>query len=777
MNTTKLSEEDVKLRYITPALNKSGWTPMDMRCEYSYTDGQIIVQGNLAHRRKGRRADYLLFAKDNYPLAVVEAKDEEHLPADGIQQAKRYAKDLNVQFAYSSNGEKFIEYEMKTAIQREIPMDQFPTKEELIARDKKLREITPEMEPVVDSEYYNDNEIYPPRYYQSFAVNKVIEAVAKGQEKIMLVMATGTGKTYTAFQIIWRLRKCGLKKRILYLADRNILIDQTMRKDFKPFRKVMTKIQGKTPEPGYEIYMSLYQQLVCTDSKEEDAGVLPSTKQPYEEFEKDFFDLIVIDECHRSSADEDKQYHAILDHFEGATKLGLTATPKAVEGANNFEYFGEPVYSYSLLQGIKDGFLAPYSLEKVFFNVDMTGYYVEDGEKDENGKLIQHEYFPSTSFGNSITINERQKLTALEITNMLKKLGRMTKTIVFCEDQEEAAIMRDLLIELNRDLCKKNPFYVVRITSNDREGKNKLDDFIDPYCPYPVIATTSELLTTGVDCKTCGLIAIDKNVSSMPTFKQMIGRGTRLQEDQHKLYFTILDFRDVTRKFFEPGFDADPETPGSQPEEDGNDKGNGGGKGGDHEPRECESKYHVKGSNIEVAIRQRLNLDANGKLITETITDLTKKNVLGQYPTLDAFRGAWCKANKKQAILDAIEDSELFIEYIRQQNPALAECDIFDILCHVAYDQKPLTRKERIEGVRKRNYLAKYEGKARQVLEALLDKYGEVGIRDIEDMQILNLDPFTQIGKRPLIVNRIFKGQDDYALQLGNLEEELYKEA
>ena len=775
-----LSEEDIKSRYIQPALEDKGWDKYHMRLEYAYTAGQIVVQGSLKHRKRGKRVDYLLYTEDNYPIAVVEAKDRKHAPADGIQQAIDYAHDLDVPFAYASNGEKFVEHDMNTGAERTIDMDDFPTPLALRERHRQWMyenmNLTDEGAQLLDIPYYSDSDSYPPRYYQRIAINKVIEAVACGKKRILLVMATGTGKTYTAFQIIHRLHASGRMKRILYLADRNILIDQTMRQDFKPFRKVMSKVQGKSAESGFEIYMSLYGQWVKNEKE-----MQPGEKQPYESYATDFFDLIVVDECHRSSINEDKEWHKILTYFDKATQIGLTATPKSVEGADNFEYFGLPVYTYSLKQGIADGYLAPYRVTKSFINVDMEGYVTEEGEQDLFGQDIEESIFTRNSFGREIHITERQKVVAYRITQMMKVVGRMTKTIVFCPDQEEAAIMRELLIAMNQDIVRNHPDYIVRITSDDRVGKSLLDNFIDPYEPYPVIATTSELLTTGVDCKTCGLIVIDKEVNNPTTFKQMIGRGTRIFEKKEKMNFEILDFRGATQ-LFEKGFDDDvvPEDYSDRKkdtEEDDShkDNKNGGGQGGTKPSKEPHKKYHVEGHDIMIVHEVVQFLGEDGKtLFTERLTDFTRKAIKKHYPTLDAFRGAWAQADKKQAILDELAENNVLLDAVREENPDLADCDYFDIICHVAFDQKPLTRQERIDGVKKRNYLAKYEGQARKVVEGLMEKYGEVGVTNIENPQILSLNPFAQIAKRPRIMKGIFKSPEEYNEAVKDLENELY---
>ena len=694
-----LSEEDIKSRFIQPALEDKGWDKYHMRLEFPYTAGQIVVQGSMKHRKRGKRVDYLLYTEDNYPIAVVEAKDRKHAPADGIQQAIDYAHDLDLPFAYSSNGEKFVEHDMNTGAEQTFSMDDFPTPLALRERHRQWlydnMNLTDEGAQLLDIPYYSDSDSFPPRYYQRIAINKVIEAVACGKNRILLVMATGTGKTYTAFQIIHRLHASGRMKRILYLADRNILIDQTMRQDFKPFRKVMSKVQGKSAESGFEIYMSLYGQWVKNDTE-----LQPGERQPYENYAKDFFDLIVVDECHRSSINEDKEWHKILTYFDKATQIGLTATPKSVEGADNFEYFGLPVYTYSLKQGIADGYLAPYRVTKSFINVDMEGYVTEEGEQDLFGNEIEESIFTRNSFGREIHITERQKVVAYRITQMMKVVGRMTKTIVFCPDQEEAAIMRELLIAMNQDMVRKYPDYIVRITSDDRVGKSLLDNFIDPYEPCPVIATTSELLTTGVDCKTCGLIVIDKEVNNPTTFKQMIGRGTRIFEKKEKMNFEILDFRGATQ-LFEKGFDDDeaPTTdwkdrtddkPKDDDKPDTDDKPHDDNK----PPKDKHKKYHVDGHDIMIVHEVVQFLGEDGKtLFTERLTDFTRKAIKKQYPTLDAFRGAWAQADKKQAILDELAENNVLLDAVREENPDLQDCDYFDIICHVAFDQKPLTRK------------------------------------------------------------------------------------
>lgn len=774
-----LSEQDIRDRFITPALEQAGWDAEHRRAEYSFTAGAIIVNGTLKHRKQGKRADYILLTKENYPIAVVEAKDYNHTPSDGIQQAIDYAEILDIPFAYSSNGEAFVEHDMLTGKERTIENDNFPTPLALRARLQEHKRLTMEEQDIIDVPYYTDSDSFEPRYYQRIAINRTVEAVARGQKRILLVMATGTGKTYTAFQIIHRLHAAKKARRILYIADRNILIDQTMRQDFKPFSKIMTKIKGKEPESGYEIYMSLYEQWV---KPEED--LQPGEQQPYMDFAKDFFDFIVVDECHRSSAREDSEWRKILEHFSSATQLGLTATPKAEEGANNIEYFGEPVYTYSLSQGIQDGFLAPYRVTQSFLNVDLEGYHATPDEKDING-LPLDELYTRDQYGRKISITRRQKVVAHRITQMLRRIGRMTKTIVFCPDQEEADVMRNILIQENQDKMKKYPHYVVRITSDDLVGKKLLDDFIDPDMEQPVIATTSELLSTGVDCKTCGLIVFDKEVKSMTQFKQMLGRGTRIYDKNniHKLSFEVLDFRNVTNLFADPDFDGpvvtisypNGEKPAKGKKPQPPQEGDGDGAAEEHP----QYKVHVEGHRgIKIVNEHVLYVGADGKtLTTESVTDYTRKAFKEKYATLDKFKGTW-SAVDKETILKDIDGGKELIDAVRDENPELKDMDIFDIVCHVAFDKKPLTRRERVNNVRKRGYLNKYNGQAREILDALIEKYQDNGILDFENLQTLNNDPFRRFGKRTRIM-KLFGDQEGkgYHKALAEIENELYKDA
>lgn len=720
---TNLSEEDTKRLYITPAL-EDVWDKNLIRMEHSFTDGRIVVRGSMKKRNQCKKADYLLHAAENYPIAVVEAKSSSHAPADGIQQAIDYATILDVKFAYSTNGREFVEHDLIKGKQRTLPMNAFPSVLELKERLKQGKQLTAEAEQIIDIPYYSSAETFPPRYYQRIAINRTVEAVANGQQRVLLVMATGTGKTYTAFQIIYRLHTSGMKKKILYLADRNILIDQTMRQDFKPFKRIMTKVQQKNPESGYEIYMSLYGQWVKHDLPE-------GEKQPYEYMSPDFFDLIIVDECHRSSVKEDSEWRAILNYFSSATQIGLTATPKAVDGANNIEYFGKPVFTYSLRQGIEDGFLAPYRVTKSFINVDLEGYVPRKDEVDIYNHPLGDQIYTRNLIGRGIHITKRQVIVAKRITEMLKSMGGMVKTIVFCPDQEEAQVMRDLLMEMNQAMVRKNPKYIVRITSDDRVGKSLLDDFIDPDSYYPVVATTSELLSTGVDCKTCGLIVIDKEVNSITTFKQMVGRGTRIYPRTGKMNFDILDFRNVTTLFSDPDFDGTPEPPEDTPDNPPMPSPRpyitidppGGNISAD--PR----KLYVDGRNIRIVHEVVQYLGEDGKtLCTESVTDYTRKAIKQHYSTLDSFSGAWRQARKKKDFLQEMDDIEALIAAVREENPTLADKDEFDIICHVAFDGKPLTRRERVEGVRKRGYLNKYKGEALKIIEALMDKYTEIGV-------------------------------------------------
>lgn len=768
-NKKSLSEEDIKNRYITPALDKAGWEKTHYRMEYYFTAGRVLIQGKQHARKEGKKADYLLFASPNNPIAIVEAKDNNKPVGGGLQQAMEYAQILDVKFAYSSNGDAFIEHDFLTGKETEIPLDAFPTKEQLIERLRANNNLTAEQQHIVDEPYYFDQDSKEPRYYQRIAINRTVEAVAKGQDRILLVMATGTGKTFTAFQIIHRLTKSGAKKKVLYLADRNILIDQTMVQDFRPFKKVMTKIKNRVMDSSYEIYMALYQQLVDYDDNGED---------PFKEFAPSFFDLILVDECHRGSARDDSAWRKILEYFKSATQIGMTATPKVKDGANNLDYFNEPLYTYSLKQGIEDGFLAPYRVTNSFINVDLEGWSPEEDETDIHGYLIEQGYYSRKDFGREVALLKRREIVARRITKMLHQIGRMTKTIVFCADVDEAEAMRELLVNLNSDLCKKDARYVMRITGDDNYGKKQLDNFIDVDEPYPCVVTTSEMLSTGVDCKTCGLIVIDKEIGSMTEFKQIVGRGTRLRIDKGKWHFEILDFRNATQLFKDPEFDGDPDPKDDEGGKKGGIGGSGGrkgGDGGDGKTGDGHRKYIVDGHDIRITHEKVSYLGADGHtLVTESLTDFTRKSIRGKYATLDDFINNWNEVDRKKVIVDELKEYNVLIDAVREANPQLADADIFDIICHVAFDRKPMTRRERANNVKKRDYLSKYQGMARQVLETLLDKYADNGIIELENENVLELPPFNQIGT-PVKIIKFFGGIKGYMNALTELKTELYR--
>lgn len=761
MSKKDLTEEDIKLRYITPAINNAGWKNEHIRMEYYFTDGRVIFQGKVHARQSGKKADYLLFHAANKPIAIVEAKDNNKPLGGGMQQAMEYAQILDIPFAYSSNGDGFLEHDFLTGKETELSLKQFPTPENLYKRLIDAKQLSGEALKIVEQPFYSDPYTYDPRYYQRIAVERTVEAIAKGKDRVLIVMATGTGKTITAFQIIHRLKASGLKKKILYLADRNILIDQTMVQDFKPFKKVMTKVQGATIDSAYEVYMALYHQLVSNEEGVED---------PFKQVQPTFFDLIIVDECHRGSAKDDSAWRKVLEYFNSATQIGMTATPKAETGANNLDYFGEPIFTYSLLQGIQDGFLAPYRVTNSYISIDLQGFKPDDDEKDLLGREIAQRLYERKDIGRDIAFTKRREIVAKRITKMLKQIGRMTKTIVFCTDIEEAEAMRSLLVNLNADMCKKDVRYIMRITGDDNVGKKQLDNFIDVDQPYPTVVTTSELLATGVDCKTCGLIVIDKEIGSMTEFKQIIGRGTRLRTDKGKWHLEILDFRNATAKFKDPKFDGDPEPPQ--------------GKSGKpytmpEEPSSVVSEPHVKylveGEKIAITTEIVSILGEDGKTMrTESITDFTRKQIRKRYATLNDFVKNWTEAERKKAIVDELKDYSVLVDAVREKNPALANADIFDVICHVAFDQPPVSRRERANNVKKRNYFAKYEGKAREVLEALLDKYADYGILNLEDSDILDTAPFNKIGKPQKIV-KLFGGLDKFEQALKELENEIYK--
>ena len=771
MNKKALSETDIRTKFITPAI-AAKWNVMtQVREEVFFTAGQVIVRGKTVSRGTAKKADYVLYHKPNQPLAIVEAKDNNHPVGGGMQQALEYAEILDVPFVYSSNGDAFLEHDRTKksgVVTREIPLDQFPSPEELWSRYSGAKGYTPEQEAVATWDYFQNDARKPPRYYQTIAINRTVDAIARGQDRLLLVMATGTGKTFTAFQIIWRLWKSGAKKRILFLVDRNILADQTKTNDFKPFGAAMTKITNRQADKSYEIYLSLYQAVTGV---EEESNI-------YKQFSPDFFDLIVIDECHRGSAAEDANWRQILDYFGSATQIGLTATPKETKEVSNIEYFGEPIYTYSLRQGISDGFLAPYKVIRVGLDRDLDGWRPESGQTDTYGHLIEDREYNSKDFDRNLVLERRTATVAARVTEFLKANGRMSKTIIFCEDIDHAERMRQAMVNANADLAAANPKYVMRITGDNDEGKAQLDNFIDPKMAYPVICTTSKLMTTGVDAQTCQLIVLDRSIKSMTEFKQIIGRGTRINEDHGKLYFTIIDFRQATALFADPDFDGDPvqiydpkpEEPILPPPDDDEPPPDDPWGPEDDKPK----KYYVGDVEVRVATERVQYLDANGKLITESLKDYSRKTVLGTYSSLSAFLTAWKDADKKQAIVEELGLKGVFFEELAGQ--VGADYDPFDLICHIAYDQPPLTRKERAEKVKKRHVFARYGDKARAVLDALLAKYADDGISSVESMDILKVDPISQFGTPVEIVN-VFGGREAYLKALHELEDALYSTA
>lgn len=771
-----LSEEDIKFQFITPAIEHAGWQKEQIRMEYCFTDGRIISVGSEYERASKKKADYLLRINADNPIAVVEAKAATKDLTTGLQQAIGYAEALDVPFAFASNGLAFRIHDMITGMENDFPMDEFPSCEMLKCRWILEKRMSKQQEEALDIPYHYSKNTHEPRYYQRIAINRTLDAVARGDKRLLLVMATGTGKTFTAFQIIWRLRELGKAHHILYLADRNILIDQTMAQDFKPFQKIMTKVKGKELDSSYELHMALYQQLVTYEDNKE---------QPYLQFDPNFFDLIIIDECHRGSAKENSAWRKVLEYFSSATQIGLTATPKRKEDADNFDYFNEPIYTYSLKQGIEDGFLAPYRVSRVHLDVDVNGYIVKLGETDTKGDAVPVRVYQRSDFGKKIAINRRQVAVAMEIQEKLEKMGKYTKTIVFCPDQEEAAKMRDLLVALNPKEMGKSPNYIMRITSEDKDGKKMLDRFIDPESKYPTIVTTSELLSTGVDCKTCGLIVIDKEVNSMTLFKQMIGRGTRIYIDKerkiNKWHFEILDFRDATRLFFDPEFDGEPELNTDKPRRTSKDGGNRPAKGtkividGEQIDEEKFQKIHIEGSKRVAKLNEIYYVisDDGQALEISDFLDYTRKGILRRFPKFADFARLWTDTYRKTQIIDDFKDHDILIEEVRRSNPNLANADVFDIICHVAYDMKPLTRQERANNVKKRNYFGKYGDQARQVLEALLDKYAELGVRSLEDRNILSLEPFAHFGT-PVKITKLFGGTQGYQTAIHELEQQLY---
>ena len=766
-----LTEEDIKLRFITPALQKSDWDiHSQIRCEYYYTDGKINVRENVASRGKGKKVDYLLSYRSNMPIAIVEAKDNNVTVSHGIQQAIGYAVDLDIPFAYSSNGSGFYEHDRITGKEREINLDEFPTPDELWNRYKEEKNLTEEETKIITQPYYYMSAFKTPRYYQRIAINKTVEAIARGQKRILLVMATGTGKTFTAFQIIHRLYSSGAKKKILYLADRNILIDQTMQNDFKPFQKVMTKIENRKMDSSYEIYMSLYHQL---RSNEEEI---------YKQFKPDFFDLIVVDECHRSSARDDSNWHEILDYFSSATQIGMTATPKETNDISNIAYFGEPIYTYSLKDGIEDGFLAPYKVVKIGLDKDLEGYRPEKGKLDVDGYEVEDREYTVHDYDRKIVIDERTKVVAKRITEYLKATDRYARTIVFCVDTEHALRMRDALANENTDMMKVNPSYVVRITSNDDYGKTKLDDFIDSNTTYPVIATTSKLLSTGVDTKTVKLIVLDEEIQSMTEFKQIIGRGTRLLPNKGKEFFTIMDFRNNSEKFADPTFNGPAESiinvDGGDLEDVKSPKEYGIDKIKPEIPingavdQEGFKKVYIKGVDVSILNETVKYYDADGKLITESIMEYSKKNLKRLYENHNGFEQEWFRADSKKEFLDYLMSEGVMVDAVFDKVND-NNIDIFDILSNMAYDEEAITKEARIEKVKESSLANEYNDKQINVIDELLNVYKSKNIIELENIKLLEIKNFNKFGGLVPIIN-LFGGKDKYLGMVSKLEKLLY---
>lgn len=800
-----LSEADIITKFIIPAILDAGWdNTTQIRQEVKLRDGRVIVRGQIALRKTVKSADIVLYHKPGIPLAVIEAKASKHETGKGMQQGIEYSRLLDVPFVFATNGDGFIFRDETVAegelIERQLTLEEFPSPAELWEKLCAWKGYTQAQLPVITQDYYDDGSGKTPRYYQLQAVNKTIEAVSAGQNRVLLVMATGTGKTYTAFQIIWRLWKAGNKKRILFLADRNILVDQTKTNDFRPFGTAMTKVTGRTIDPAYEIHLALYQAI--TGPEEE--------QKAFKQVAPDFFDLIIIDECHRGSASEDSAWREILDYFRTATQIGLTATPKETHGVSNIDYFGEPVYTYSLKDGIEDGFLAPYKVVRVDINVDLQGWRPVKGQMDKNGELIDDRIYNQKDFDRTIVIDERTWLVAETITGYLRRTNPMDKTIVFCNDIEHAERMRRALVNLSPEQVKKNDKYVIKITGDDEAGKAQLDNFINPKKPYPVIVTTSELMTTGVDAKTCKLVVLDQNIQSMTRFKQIIGRGTRIDERYGKLWFTILDFRKATELFADEHFDgipekvikttpeeiADPDSDFSDQPEDGSDTpttsddtpsngenetpapltvgpegtfppiGQGEGGGGIR-------KFHISGRDISIAGYRVQYYAADGKLVTESFRDYTRKTLLKEYASLDDFTRKWQDAERKEAIIKELEQQGIIWSVLAEETGK--DLDPFDMLCHVVYGQPPLTRKERANNVRKRNYFTRYSEAAQAVLNNLLDKYADSGVQEIENIQVLKLKPFDSMGTLPEIIKTGFGDRNGYDKAVSELENEIYQ--
>ncbi|MBA4800796.1 MAG: DEAD/DEAH box helicase family protein [Euryhalocaulis sp.] len=807
MTNRSLSERDVCTKFITPAISRAGWKQDQFREEVFFTKGRIIVRGKLVSRGKPQFADYVLYQKSNIPIALIEAKDRNHSIGDGMQQALNYAETLDIPFVFSSNGDGFLFHDRTGRSQQtetRLNLDEFPSPETVWRWYREWKQLDAGEEKIVLQSFHDDGGEKSPRYYQLNAINRTVEAIAKGRDRILLVMATGTGKTYTAFQIIWRLWQAGEKKRILFLADRNVLIDQTMVNDFRPFGSAMAKLSSKSKtiesesgdleelrtaldkkrriDTSYEIYLGLYQAITGPDDRD----------KIFKELSPDFFDLIVIDECHRGSAAEDAAWREILEHFSSATQIGLTATPKETEYVSNIAYFGEPVYSYSLRQGIEDGFLAPYKVIKIHIDRDIEGYRPETGQRDRDGDEVEDRIYNQRDFDRSLVLDERTKIVARKVSDFLKESGdRHQKTIVFCVDQEHASRMRQALVNENSDLVAENHRYVMRITGSDKDGLDQLGNFIDPESPYPVIVTTSRLLSTGVDAQTCRLIALDRPVGSMTEFKQILGRGTRVHNDTQKYFFTLMDFRGATNHFADPAFDGEPvqiyeptgDAPVSPPDEPGTPTSDGASPPGvgeeeeviydpEHSPSpSARKKIYVDGVTAEIVAERVEYLDENGRLITESLRDFTRRSLKKRFASMDDFLRRWNAAERKQAVLDELEAEGLPLSLIGREIGQ--DLDPFDLILHVAFDQPAFTRRERAQNIKKRDAFGKYGDTARKVLEALLKKYADEGVTDLADVRVLSISPFSKMGT-PVQLVKAFGGRQEFERAANDLQASLY---
>lgn len=789
MNKKELSERDICTKYITPAIENAGWDKMrQFREEVGFTDGRIIVRGKLSARGPRKRADYILYYKPNIPIGIIEVKDNNHEVSAGMQQGLAYSDILDIPFVFATNGDRFVFHDKTNSenIETELELNEFPSPEELWKKYLNHKEIkTVEAKEIVEQDYFFDGSGRTPRYYQQNAINKTIEAIAKGQKRILLVMATGTGKTYTAFQIAHRLWKAKKAKRILFLADRNSLIDQTQRGDFKNFRDKMTIVKNREVDKSYEIYLAIYQGLTGT---EEEQNI-------FKQFSRDFFDLIVVDECHRGSAREDSAWREVLEYFGSAAQIGLTATPKEDKVTSNSEYFGDPIYTYTLKQGIDDGFLAPYQVVRVGINVDLEGYRPEKNKLDKDGHIIEDRIYNRKDFDRHLVIDERTQIVAQKLTEFLKNSDRYSKTIVFCQDIDHAERMRTALANLNSDLVAKNHKYVMRITGDNDEGKKELDNFIDPEQTYPVIATTSELMTTGVDAQTCKIIVLDSEIASMTKFKQIIGRGTRVNEEYGKMYFTILDFRNVTDLFSDPKFDGIPERIKildqddelkdftEEEEADNEDRYSDlidgqptvtaePGSGLDREMDRGIQKVYINGVDVTVLNVREIYFDREGKIVTMNLKDFSRERLKDNFKSLEDFLQRWKESDKKEAIINELKEQGVPVDDLLDS--VNRDCDLFDIICHVAFDQKPMTRRERANNVKKKNYFTKYGEQAKKVLVALIDKYADEGIENLESMEVLKIDPFSDFGS-PVEIVKSFGGKLGYLNAIKELEKEIYK--